>query len=259
MMFSWQHILTTYTLAIRLNLKIISAFRLREIVSIAHSRWCRGSMKTGPQENSSALKNALWKLVLLQNVLGKVVRKFSDGFFWQNNDVCRNFIAALDSKPMSLSSMRWQSQADIARNQPISLTIFILLINGRIGHEGQQWPHNRVNLKYTVVFLAPLVHTDLLLADITSTPRNPTLSRYLMWLADFNLISQISMPIRDGQYLSMPMWSMYGIWIRQMWSADILRLLSAIRYDFFILPLFNNKQANFANFRPFVSCLGRNL
>ncbi len=47
-----------------------------------------------------------------------------------------------------------------------------------------------------------------------------------------------------------------------MLNADILRLLSAIRYDFFILPLFNNRQAslnNLTNFRPFESCIGRNL
>ncbi len=165
-------------------------------------------MKTGPKENWSSLKNALWKLVLLQNVLGKFVRKFSDRFIWQNNDQCRHCIAAVDSKPMSLSWMRWQSQADIAGDQPISLSIFVLLINGRIGHEDQQSPHDRVNLKYTVIFLAPIVHTGLLLVDITSTPHNPTLSRYLTWLGDFNLLRQISMPDRNGQYLSMPMWSM---------------------------------------------------
>ncbi len=84
--------------------------------------------------------------------------------------------------------MRWQSQADITGDQPISLAIFILLINGRIGHEDQQWPHNRVNLKCTVIFLAPHVHMDLLLADITFTPHNPTLNRNLTWLGDFNLI-----------------------------------------------------------------------
>ncbi len=96
-------------------------------------------------------------------------------------------------------------QADIADDQPISLTIFILLINDRIGHEDKQSPHDRDNLKYTVIFLVPLVHTGLLLADITSTPHNPALSRYLTWLGDFNLIRQISMPDRNGQYLSMPM------------------------------------------------------
>ncbi len=137
-------------------------------------------------------------------------------FFWQNNDQCRRFIAAVDSMPMSLSWMRCQFQADIADDQPISLTIFILLINNRIVHEGQQSPHDRVNLKYTVIFLAPLVHTGLLLADITSTSHNPTLSRYLTWLGDFILIRQISMPDRNCQYLSMPMWSMQSIWIRQM-------------------------------------------
>ncbi len=154
------------------------------------------------------MKNALWKLVLLQNALGKFVRKFSYWLFWQNNDQCRRFIATVDSKPMSLSWMRWQFQADIADDQPISLTIIILLINSRIGPEDQQSPHDRVNLKYAVIFLAPLVHTGLLLADITSTCHNPTLSRYLTWLADFNVIRQISMPDRNGQYLSMPMWSM---------------------------------------------------
>ncbi len=158
-------------------------------------------MKTGPKENSSSLKNAVWKLVLMQNVLGKFVRKFSDRRFWQNNDQCRRFIAAADSKPMSLSWVRWQFQADITYN-------FILLINSRIGHDDQQSPHGRVNLKYTVIFLAPLVNTGLLLGDITSTPHNPTLSRYLTWLGDFSLIRQISMPGRNGQYLSMPTWSM---------------------------------------------------
>ncbi len=154
------------------------------------------------------MKNALWKLVMLQNVLGKFVRKFSDRLFWQNNEQSRRFIAAVDSTPMSLSWMRWQSQADIADDQSISLTIFILLIKSWIGHEDQQSPHDRVNLKYTVIFLTPLVHTGILLADITSTPHNPTLSRYLTWLGDFYLIHQISMPDRNDQYLNMPMWSM---------------------------------------------------
>ncbi len=151
------------------------------------------------------MKNALWKLVLLQNVLGKFVRKFSDRLFWQNNDQCRRFITAVDSKPMSLSWMRWQSHADISDDQPISLTILILLINSRSGHEDQQSPHDCVYLKYTVICLAPLVHTGLLLADITSTPHNPTPSRYLTWLGDFNSIRHIPIPKRNGQYLSMPM------------------------------------------------------
>ncbi len=45
---------------------------------------------------------------------------------------------------------------------------------------------------------------------------------------------------------------MQSIWIRQMLYAGILRLLSAIRYEFFILQLFNNRQAslnNLSNFR----------
>ncbi len=136
-------------------------------------------MKTGPKENWSSVKNALWKLVLLQNALGKFDRKFSDRFIWQNNDQCRHFIAAVDSKPMSLSWMGWQSQADIAGDQLILLAIFILLINGRIGHEGH-----------------------------------------------------ISMPDRNGQYLSIPTWSTHICRIRQMLNADVLRLLSEITYAF---------------------------
>ncbi len=56
-----------------------------------------------------------------------------------------------------------------------------------------------------VILLAPLVHADLLLAEITSTPHKPTLSQCLTWLDEFNLIRHISMPNRNGQYLSMPM------------------------------------------------------
>ncbi len=89
--------------------------------------------------------------------------------------------------------MRWQSQTDITSAQPISLTF------------------SRVNLKYMVIFFAQLVHAGLLLADITSMPQNPTFSRYLTWLGDFNFIRH------------MPMLSMQGIWIRQMFNADILR------------------------------------
>ncbi len=153
--------------------------------------WPRRFYETGPKENLFTLKSVLWKLVTLQNVLGKLaplqnvlgkfVWTFSGRIFWQNNDQCRYFMAAGDSKPISLSWMRWQPRADVTGDQPISLTTFILLINGRIGHEGQQWPHNCVNLKYTVIFLAPLVHTELLLVDITFTPHNPTRSRYLTW------------------------------------------------------------------------------
>ncbi len=91
------------------------------------------------------------------------------------------------SQPLSIVSQCHCHEWD-DNPKPISLTIFILLINGRIGREGQQWPHNRVNLNYTVIFLAPLVHTDLLLADIIFTSNNPALNRYLTWLGDFNLI-----------------------------------------------------------------------
>ncbi len=61
-----------------------------------------GSMKTGPKENWSSLKNALGKIVLLQKLLGKFVRKFADRILWQNNDQCRHFKAAVDSKQMLL-------------------------------------------------------------------------------------------------------------------------------------------------------------
>ncbi len=47
-----------------------------------------------------------------------------------------------------------------------------------------------------------------------------------------------------------------------MLNAGILHPLAAIRCYFFILPLFNNRQAslnNFANVRPFESCIGRNM
>ncbi len=49
------------------------------------------------------MKNALGKLFLLQNLLGKFVRKFADRILWQNNDQCRHFKAAVDSKQMLLS------------------------------------------------------------------------------------------------------------------------------------------------------------
>ncbi len=55
--------------------------------------------------------------------------KIRPKIFWQNNDQCTHFKAAADSKPMSLLWMRWKSQADIAGDQPIPLTMFILLIN----------------------------------------------------------------------------------------------------------------------------------
>ncbi len=49
------------------------------------------------------MKNALGKLFLLQNLLGKFVRKFADRILWQSNDQCRHFKAAVDSKQMLLS------------------------------------------------------------------------------------------------------------------------------------------------------------
>ncbi len=65
-----------------------------------------GSMKTGPKENSSSLKNELGKLDLCKTYLEKSSENFLTEFFWQNNDKCRHFIAAVDNKPMSLSWMR---------------------------------------------------------------------------------------------------------------------------------------------------------
>ncbi len=63
----------------------------------------RGSMKMGPKENLSTLKNvlwkpvplqkALWKLAPLQNVLGKFIRKF----------FCHNFFG----KTMTSAGVSW--------------------------------------------------------------------------------------------------------------------------------------------------------
>ncbi len=58
---------------------------------------------------------------------------------------------------------------------------------------------NRVSLKYVVIFLVLLVHAEPLLADITSMPHNPTLSRYQAWFGDFNFIRHMSMPNRNSQ------------------------------------------------------------
>ncbi len=109
--------------------------------------------------------------------------------FLQSNVQSRYFVAAVDSGPISLPWMRWQSQADITGDQPISITI------------------KRANLKYNGIFLAPVIHTDLLLADITSIPHNPILSRYLTCWDDFNFIRYISILNPTGQYLTMSMWS----------------------------------------------------
>ncbi len=67
------------------------------------------------QRKLALIEKRTLRLALLQNVLGK----FFDNFFWQNNDHYRHFIAAVDSKPMSLPWMRRQPQADIAGDQPI--------------------------------------------------------------------------------------------------------------------------------------------
>ncbi len=88
------------------------------------------------------------------------------------------------------------------------------------------------------------------------------LSWYLTWLGDFNFIRYMSFPKGTGQYLIMPMWSIYGKWIQQMINADILRRLSAISYGFLVLQFFNNRQAtliNLENGRLFKSCMGRSL
>ncbi len=114
-----------------------------------------GSTKTGHKENSSTLKNALWKPVLLQSVLGKFVVKISDRFFGKT--IIRTDI----SEPLSIASQCHYRGCD----------------------------HNAiimVGLATRVTFLAPLVHTDLLLSDFTPTPNNRILSRYLTWLGDFN-------------------------------------------------------------------------
>ncbi len=70
-----------------------------------------GSMKTGPKwkmhfENSPCCKT----------YLENSSENFLTDFFWQNKDQCRRFIAAVDSKPMSLSWMSWQFQVDITYN-----------------------------------------------------------------------------------------------------------------------------------------------
>ncbi len=80
-----------------------------------NARSARGSMQTDPKKNSSSLKNALWKLVLLQNVFGKIVQKFSDRFFFAKNDQCRHFIAIFVDEMTILSRYRWFS-ADITYN-----------------------------------------------------------------------------------------------------------------------------------------------
>ncbi len=110
--------------------------------------------------NENYSLQAVAKAYMENSPLGKFFRKFSGRIFLRNNAQCRYFVAAVDSGPISLS---YQSQADITGDQPISITI------------------KRANLKHIEIFLAPFVHANLLLADITSMPHNPILSRCLTW------------------------------------------------------------------------------
>ncbi len=112
-------------------------------------------------------------------------------------------VVTVDSGPKSLP-MRWDGNL-----KPISLTF------------------NRVNLKY---FLAQVVHAGLLLADITSMPQNPTFSRYLTWLGDFNFIQCV--------ICQCEVYEAYGPRKRSM---------LVISYGLLILPLFNNRRASLSN------------
>ncbi len=49
------------------------------------------------------------------------------------------------------------------------------------------------------IWCGPIVHVELLLANVTSMPHNPILSRYLAWWGDFNFIRYMSKPNRTGQ------------------------------------------------------------
>ncbi len=75
-------------------------------------------------------------------------------------------------------------------------------------------------------------------------PHNTTRSGHRTWLGDFNFIRHMSIPYRNGQYLNLPMGYMQGIWIQEMLSADILRPLSVISYDFFYSSIIQH-QASF--------------
>ncbi len=54
------------------------------------------------------------------------------------------------------------------------------------------------------IFLTPVAHADLLLADTTSMRHNPTQPIYDV-VVDFYFIRHLQMPNRNGQYLNMPM------------------------------------------------------
>ncbi len=51
------------------------------------------------------------------------------------------------------------------------------------------------------VFLAPIVHTDMLLADITSMPHNliSDINRHLTWLGDFDFVRHVNNDVSNGQ------------------------------------------------------------
>ncbi len=48
------------------------------------------------------------------------------------------------------------------------------------------------------IYLAPIVHVEVVLADITPMPHNPVFDMI------FNFMSHIPIPYRNGQYLNLP-------------------------------------------------------
>ncbi len=94
------------------------------------------------------MQDELAKLVQLLNVHDKLVQK---KHCLRNNVQRRYFAAVVDSEPIT---------SDISE---------------------------RANSECMGIFLARIVHTDVLLADITSMPHNTILSRYLTQLGDFKL------------------------------------------------------------------------
>ncbi len=101
------------------------------------------------------------------------MEKLSEKYlFLQNNVQCKYFVDAIDSGPTSLQWIilcryRWRS-ADIVNYETCQFELY--------GNS-----------------LAPIVHADLLLADITSMSHNLIFSRYLTWLGVFDFIGY--MPI----------------------------------------------------------------
>ncbi len=115
-------------------------------------------MKTGPKENSSTLQNVLEKLAPLQNVHRKLGPwKIRPNIFWQNF-FCKTMFRADCRKPANIIAID-----EMTGDQPISITVKL------------------ANSNYIGTCLAPIVHADLLLSDITSMPHNPILSRLLTW------------------------------------------------------------------------------